>query len=64
MPIPDRYFPDAHERREAAQAACLAHLHALYRNDLPTLQAAIAGATGEHRERLQRVLANLRNEKR
>ncbi len=62
--LPDTASDDSAERASAAADAAFAHLHSLYRNDLGTLQVAIANATGDQRERLQRVLANLRSQKR
>lgn len=52
------------DRRSSFSDAALAHVHGLYRNDLGSLQVAIANSSGEERRRLQMVLANLRSEKR
>ena len=59
--------PRSAERPERASGfpdAALANLHRIYRGDLGSLQVAIARATGDERERLRAVLANLRSEKR
>jgi hypothetical protein len=52
------------DHRDGAEAGMLMHLHKLYRGDVGTLQAAIATATGKHRDTLMIVLANLRSEQR
>lgn len=52
------------DRRSGFPDAALAHLHSLYRKDLPSLEVAILSATGENRERLRMVMANLRSEQR
>jgi hypothetical protein len=62
-PHPEQRTP-SDDRPSGFPDAAFAHLHSLYRKDIPSLQVAIASATGEHRERLRTVLANLRSEQR
>ena len=55
---------DASEHPSGLPDAAMANLHRIYRGDLGTLQVAIAHSSGEHRRRLETVLANLRGEQR
>lgn len=57
QPLPS--FDTDEERDTGASDAALAYLHALYRHDIPALQVAIETSTGEHKRRLQMVLADV-----